>query len=190
MLAQGFDLTKNSYHNRLQPYVAYWGAAWTLFFILINGFAVFWHFDAAGFLTACEKIFLLLASKLILTNPPKKNAQTSTFRYLLSCIWVISSRRAHSFGKRRRWILSRYVFAPSFPCCIIMLTLLCHLGYPHTRRDGGTRSPTQELGRAHRRYRLLVYFSSSTSCIQVYLPSIIPCKYNLMSLALGLANFI
>ncbi|KAH9479305.1 Dicarboxylic amino acid permease [Psilocybe cubensis] len=52
MLAQGYDLTKNSYHNKWQPYVSYWGAAWTLFFIFVNGFAVFWNFDAAGFLTA------------------------------------------------------------------------------------------------------------------------------------------
>jgi len=52
LIAQGYDPSANSYHNRLQPYVAYWGAAWTLFFILINGFAVFWHFGAAKFLTA------------------------------------------------------------------------------------------------------------------------------------------
>ncbi|KIM44430.1 hypothetical protein M413DRAFT_353125 [Hebeloma cylindrosporum] len=52
LLAQGYDPTTNSYHNRFQPYIAYWGAGWTLFFILINGFSVFWKFTAAGFLTA------------------------------------------------------------------------------------------------------------------------------------------
>jgi len=52
MKAQGFDLTKNAYNNRFQPYVAYWGVFWTLFFIFINGFNVFWNFNASGFLTA------------------------------------------------------------------------------------------------------------------------------------------
>jgi len=60
MLAQGYDLTKNSYHNRFQPYIAYWGAGWTLFFILINGFSVFWHFNASGFLTAYINIPIFL----------------------------------------------------------------------------------------------------------------------------------
>ncbi|KAF8159384.1 general APC amino acid permease [Crassisporium funariophilum] len=52
MKAQGFDLRKNAYNNRWQPYIAYWGVGWTLFFIFINGYAVFWNFTAAGFLTA------------------------------------------------------------------------------------------------------------------------------------------
>jgi yeast amino acid transporter len=56
MIAQGFDLTKNAYTNRLQPYIAYWGIFWTLFFVIINGFAVFWKFTAAKFLTACMYI--------------------------------------------------------------------------------------------------------------------------------------
>lgn len=58
MIAQGFDLTKNSYHNRFQPYVSYWGAGWTLFFIFINGFEVFWNFNATDFLTACMYLAL------------------------------------------------------------------------------------------------------------------------------------
>ena len=58
MIAQGFDLTKNAYNNRLQPYVAYWGVFWTLFFILVNGYAVFWDFNASGFLTACMYIYV------------------------------------------------------------------------------------------------------------------------------------
>ncbi|KAF8902381.1 general amino acid permease 1 [Gymnopilus junonius] len=62
MLAQGFDIKSNAYHNRFQPYIAYWGAAWTMFFILINGFAVFWDFNASGFFTAYVNIpiFLIL----------------------------------------------------------------------------------------------------------------------------------
>ena len=53
MVAQGFDLRKNAYNNRLQPYLAYWGIFWALIFIFFNGYAVFWHFTASGFLTAC-----------------------------------------------------------------------------------------------------------------------------------------
>lgn len=54
LIQQGVDL-KNSpyYHNPLQPYIAYWGAGWTLFFIFINGYRVFWKFDAKDFLIAC-----------------------------------------------------------------------------------------------------------------------------------------
>jgi amino acid transporter len=61
LLAQGYDMTKNSYHNRFQPYVAYWGAGWTLFFIIINGFEVFWNFNATGFLTAYINIPIFFA---------------------------------------------------------------------------------------------------------------------------------
>ena len=53
MRAQGFDLTKLSYHNKLQPWLSYWGIFWTTIFILINGYAVFWDFNASDFLTAC-----------------------------------------------------------------------------------------------------------------------------------------
>jgi yeast amino acid transporter len=53
MKAQGFDLRKNAYNNRLQPFVAYWGVFWTVIFILINGLTVFWDFKAADFLTSC-----------------------------------------------------------------------------------------------------------------------------------------
>ncbi|KAF8806856.1 general amino acid permease 1 [Phlegmacium glaucopus] len=60
MKAQGFDLTKNAYTNRLQPYLAYWGVFWTIFFILINGYAVFWHFNATEFLTAYINIPLFV----------------------------------------------------------------------------------------------------------------------------------
>jgi len=52
MLAQGFDLKKNAYHNRFQPYIAYWGAFWNLLFILINGFQVFFKWNVSDFLTS------------------------------------------------------------------------------------------------------------------------------------------
>ncbi|KAF9038572.1 general APC amino acid permease [Panaeolus papilionaceus] len=52
MIAQGYDMTKNAYHNRFQPYVSIWGAGWTMFFILVNGFQVFFSFNASGFFTA------------------------------------------------------------------------------------------------------------------------------------------
>ena len=50
--AQGIDRTKNVYHGPFQPYLAYWGIFWTLIFILINGFTVFWDFNASDFLTS------------------------------------------------------------------------------------------------------------------------------------------
>jgi amino acid permease len=39
--------------RHLQPWLSIWGLSWCIFFIIINGFAVFWDFTAAGFLTAC-----------------------------------------------------------------------------------------------------------------------------------------
>ncbi|KAG5634833.1 hypothetical protein H0H81_000562 [Sphagnurus paluster] len=52
MKAQGFDLKKNAYNNRMQPYVAYWGIFWTAFFTLVTGLEVFFDFTAAEFLTS------------------------------------------------------------------------------------------------------------------------------------------
>ncbi|EKM50101.1 uncharacterized protein PHACADRAFT_264640 [Phanerochaete carnosa HHB-10118-sp] len=52
MKAQGFDRRKLVYNSKLQPYLAYWGIFWTALFILINGYSVFWNFNASGFLTA------------------------------------------------------------------------------------------------------------------------------------------
>ncbi|KAG6872319.1 hypothetical protein C0995_010922 [Termitomyces sp. Mi166 len=60
MKAQGRDLKANVYHNPLQPFVAYWGVFWTLFFILVNGFAVFFDFNASGFLTSYLNIPIFL----------------------------------------------------------------------------------------------------------------------------------
>ncbi|KAI0664522.1 general amino acid permease 1 [Cubamyces menziesii] len=50
--AQGLDRKKLIYHNNLQPYLSYWGLFWITLFILINGFAVFWDFNASSFLTS------------------------------------------------------------------------------------------------------------------------------------------
>ncbi|KAG6812338.1 hypothetical protein H0H92_003325 [Tricholoma furcatifolium] len=52
MKAQGRDVKQNVYHNPLQPYIAYWGVFWTLVFVLVNGFEVFFNFTASGFLTS------------------------------------------------------------------------------------------------------------------------------------------
>ncbi|KIP01515.1 hypothetical protein PHLGIDRAFT_131234 [Phlebiopsis gigantea 11061_1 CR5-6] len=61
MRAQGIDRTKLVYFSRLQPWLSYWGIFWTSLFILINGFEVFWHFNASGFLTAYINIPLFFA---------------------------------------------------------------------------------------------------------------------------------
>ncbi|EJF56365.1 general amino acid permease 1 [Dichomitus squalens] len=50
--AQGLDRTKLVYHSGLQPWLSYWGIFWITIFILINGFNVFFDFNASGFLTA------------------------------------------------------------------------------------------------------------------------------------------
>ena len=61
MRAQGFDRRKLIYHSNLQPWLSYWGLFWTTLFILINGYAVFWDFNASGFLTAYINIPLFIA---------------------------------------------------------------------------------------------------------------------------------
>ncbi|KAF7971190.1 hypothetical protein HWV62_21868 [Athelia sp. TMB] len=52
MALQGFDRKKLVYHSSMQPYLAYWGMFWTGIFVIINGFEVFWNFNASGFLTS------------------------------------------------------------------------------------------------------------------------------------------
>ena len=51
--AQGLDRKKLIYHSKLQPWLSYYGVFWITIFILINGFSVFWDFNASDFLTAC-----------------------------------------------------------------------------------------------------------------------------------------
>ncbi|EGN96889.1 hypothetical protein SERLA73DRAFT_111663 [Serpula lacrymans var. lacrymans S7.3] len=52
MKSQGRDRKQLAYWNPLQPYLATWGFVWCVIFVLINGFEVFWAFNASGFLTA------------------------------------------------------------------------------------------------------------------------------------------
>ncbi|KAI5122499.1 hypothetical protein M0805_001407 [Coniferiporia weirii] len=47
--AQGFDRTKSAYYSSLQPYLSYWGLFWCIIFILINGFSVFFEWNASDF---------------------------------------------------------------------------------------------------------------------------------------------
>ncbi|KAJ7173570.1 general APC amino acid permease [Mycena filopes] len=61
MTAQGYDLKKNVYNNPLQPYLAYWGIGWTSIFVLMNGYAVFFKFDASLFMTAYINIPIFAA---------------------------------------------------------------------------------------------------------------------------------
>ncbi|KZP04955.1 general amino acid permease 1 [Athelia psychrophila] len=48
---QGIDRSKFIYTSPFQPYLSYWGLFWTVIFILINGFYIFWEFNASDFLT-------------------------------------------------------------------------------------------------------------------------------------------
>ncbi|KIJ97532.1 hypothetical protein K443DRAFT_105472 [Laccaria amethystina LaAM-08-1] len=53
MKEQEFDLRQNAYHNSWQPYLAYWGCAWSAIFVLINGLTVFFgKFNVSGFFAA------------------------------------------------------------------------------------------------------------------------------------------
>ncbi|KAL4266681.1 Amino Acid-Polyamine-Organocation Superfamily YAT [Pleurotus pulmonarius] len=61
MKAQGFDLKKNVYNNRLQPWLSYWGIFWTVLFILINGFTVFFDFQVDDFLVSYLNIPIFFA---------------------------------------------------------------------------------------------------------------------------------
>jgi amino acid transporter len=61
MLAQGFNIKDNVYNNRLQPFIAYWGCFWTGFFIIINGFKVFFQWNTADFFTAYINIVLFVS---------------------------------------------------------------------------------------------------------------------------------
>jgi len=147
MLAQGYDLTKNSYHNRFQPYIAYWGAGWTLFFILINGFSVFWDFNASGFLTACA-CDPLVPTDITLTPIP----QISTSRYFWFYTLAIKLSSAPSSGSCRRWTSSLWVqmiiYAPS-------LLTFSYPGHPDARRNRDTRKTSKEFRRTCRQYYFL-----------------------------------
>ncbi len=149
LIAQGYDPTKNSYNNRFQPYVAYWGAGWTLFFILINGLRVFWNFTAAGFLTACT------CDLLDPTVPTLKSIlQISTSRYLWCCMLDTRSSIAPSSGSLRKWTWSQWVLRfLNFSC--FHLLILSPPGHSNTRRDRDPGKTSKEFRRTYCRYYLL-----------------------------------
>ncbi|CCM02658.1 uncharacterized protein FIBRA_04762 [Fibroporia radiculosa] len=57
---QGFDRSKFAYWSRLQPFAAWWAIFWLSFFILVNGFEVFWGFTATAFFTDYVNIPIFL----------------------------------------------------------------------------------------------------------------------------------
>ncbi|KAH8103904.1 general amino acid permease 1 [Cristinia sonorae] len=50
--AQGLNRKALHYNSSLQPWLSIWGVFWTTLFILINGFAVFFDFNASDFLVS------------------------------------------------------------------------------------------------------------------------------------------
>ncbi|KAI0794359.1 general amino acid permease 1 [Fomes fomentarius] len=54
--AQGLDRKKLLYYTNLQPWLSYWATFWLIIFILINGFTVFWSFNASDFFAAYVNI--------------------------------------------------------------------------------------------------------------------------------------
>ncbi|KAK0188538.1 general APC amino acid permease [Armillaria mellea] len=66
MLAQGFDLKANIYNHSWQPYLAWWGIFWTVFFTLVNGYAVFFSFDISDFLVAYINLPILHRYTLVI----------------------------------------------------------------------------------------------------------------------------
>ncbi|CAE6459590.1 unnamed protein product [Rhizoctonia solani] len=59
--AQGIDRKKFIYFSGLQPYLSYWGIFWTGLIIIINGFAVFFDFNASDFITCYINIPIFFA---------------------------------------------------------------------------------------------------------------------------------
>jgi len=58
--SQGIDRTQLHYWNPLQPWLSIWGLIWCAFFILINGFRVFWssNWNVANFITSYIDILI------------------------------------------------------------------------------------------------------------------------------------
>ncbi|KAF8835977.1 hypothetical protein BDN67DRAFT_1072156 [Paxillus ammoniavirescens] len=52
MKCQGIDRKQLHYWSSLQPYLSIWGLLWSIIFIFINGFSVFWDFKASDFLAS------------------------------------------------------------------------------------------------------------------------------------------
>lgn len=119
MKAQGFDRRKLSYNSGLQPWLSYWGIFWTTLFILINGYAVFWDFNASGFLTACGS-FLLFLPRVSLLTRTRRHQHPSLLRAVLR----LEDHQAHeNLETSRNGLRHRH---------------------PHSRGDGDTRGATKE----------------------------------------------
>lgn len=58
---QGIDRKQFVYFSGLQPYLSYWGIFWSSLIILINGFAVFFDFNASDFITCYINIPIFFA---------------------------------------------------------------------------------------------------------------------------------
>lgn len=58
--AQGISRDNFTYKSAVQPYAAIWGTFWLVILIVINGFSVFWDFNASGFLTAYINVPLVV----------------------------------------------------------------------------------------------------------------------------------
>ncbi|CAE6483557.1 unnamed protein product [Rhizoctonia solani] len=58
---QGIDRKKFIYYSGLQPYLSYWGIFWSTLIIIINGFAVFFDFNASDFITCYINIPIFFA---------------------------------------------------------------------------------------------------------------------------------
>ena len=58
--AQGFDRKKSAYYSGLQPWLSIWGVFWCTLFIFVNGFEVFFDFNATDFLTCYLNIPLFI----------------------------------------------------------------------------------------------------------------------------------
>ena len=158
MKAQGFDLTKNAYNNRFQPYLAYWGCAWTLFFILINGYTVFFNFTASGFLTACMYIFLSTISLLLhdwLLNLALLDINIPIFVFLYVG-WKVIKRTSiwkplemDFVTVSSKWIM---MAATNF---LLMTFFLFYTGHSYSRRNRITNHSTEEHLGAHCKHYFL-----------------------------------
>jgi yeast amino acid transporter len=58
---QGRDRSELAYYNPLQPGLAIWGVFWTMIFILVNGYKVFFKWNTQDFLTAYINIPIFFA---------------------------------------------------------------------------------------------------------------------------------
>jgi amino acid transporter len=47
------DKSRFAYKSPFQPFLSIWAIVWTTFFILVNGFTVFYKWNISKFLTAC-----------------------------------------------------------------------------------------------------------------------------------------